>query len=387
MSLQITATPASILTQSVGIGPASSKGTPIPMPDAVRLQLAGNVEAEGFGATGGARSGRPPVLTAPVTSVTAATGTMQDGGARLRSVMLAAIGARDPVAHEEGADARLSERSAGAVAWLASSPVTLLLSLAREVLLKAEKVARESNVRNVSLSYDTAVRSAALLVETATTRMWGDVGAAVVGTGIGAMSMRQSVKASTRNGKAIGIDKQPAKVADAVTTDEASAMKAVQVPAGKVRPDRDFKEPGAAGAGAADRADAGSNVASDNASTVPQMGREAQAKTLHTEAKRSHIAGDVVDKDVHLTMAKATYISALMAPISAVARSIAEIDAQRTDEAMKILAKAAEVVQDTAREEGDQGTKTRDSRDMFSRLVEQFIERDAATSAHIIKGF
>ncbi len=392
------------------------------------LQAAEQAQSHQVGAGHGG-----PQLAAPAVSADAARETLAGLQPRLGEALQRALGSHDPISTEANATRQASEgaasqqgsarlsaadaarddaaigpgegASSGGNRWLVDSPMTTLLVMLRELLIKLEALDRKEGMRNIERSRHMTEMAGQKGIQKAEQNLGGAIGGALVTGAVGAAGLKQSMKStgmqvrSAKNnlqaGNKVNAATQRSEGMVKTTISERSAVNASSQSTTHVSSSTRSPQVANDGAQVAAGGAAGSearlevsqtqheSLSSETSRTMqmtevaqsqPQAGEAAAAMAAHTELMaRAQVPAS---QAMLLNMMAQSAGNTIVAGVG--------ISAEMT-EAQRLMAQhASDTFQKIADNEKEQGARVRESRQAAADVAQTLIRMAADTSHGIV---
>ncbi len=359
----------------------------------------------------------PVELRAPNMTVGEARTTLTSILAKLPILLGALLGTQDPLQHEPGAEQRATEgaagmlpvriidgvqqpalnapatgvdadvasRSANAGYWLASNPLSNLLTLLRQLLLKFEDMERKHGSNMIIVQLETVIEAGKRGVEKAKENLGGQIGATMLMGAVGGYATKKTAESTDLVKKSHVNNMNEGNASNIAVHGSRANLKSTTTPTANHRPARDADGTPVTGGTDANRPDA--VLQADMDADLKPMGHGVldQTSAPHNEALQSDHAFTAAHAQIPAS--HAMLLNMLGPSLAASVTAGVQIEAEMTEAERQLLLNFAETMKRIADGHLDQQNKTREMREGASDLLDKLQSLVANTGNQIISNF
>ncbi len=334
---------------------------------------------------------------------------------RIREMLSALVGGRDPIKNEEGALAKASEgvasqnamrtmteapapaaerenvgaeremksRSANIGGFLESSPFARLSAILRLILLESRAMDRKSSADMTTMQREVTIVATEKGVEKARSDFGGAMGAMALTGAIGGAAMQQTVKATDIQTKSLKGNLNNANRAGISAENGRAGIKASGTPSDQLRPAQNVDS------GPVAKAEGSSRLTADIQSDM-----DADRATMEALGKQNsqHAAADSLQAGHSLRMAQAQVPASNAIMLNMLGPSVGNslsagvgINGAMLDAERQVKMNDAETSRRIADAHHEQSVRHSESFDAAAQSLEQFMNRVETTGNHIIQ--
>ncbi len=359
----------------------------------------------------------PVALRAPDMTLGEARTTLTSILAKLPVLLGALLGSQDSLQHEDGADQRATEgaaamlqvraldglqqpalnapangvdadvtsRSANAGLWLATNPLSNLLTMLRQLLLKFEDMERRHGSNMIIVQLETVVEAGKRGVEKAKENLGGQIGATMLMGAVGGYATKKTSESTDMVKNSHVRNMNEGNASSIAVHDSRANLKSTTTPTANHRPARDADGTPVAGGTEANRP--GALLQADMDADLKPMGHGVldQTGAPHNEALQSAHAASVAHAQIPAS--HAMLLNMLAPSVAGSVTAGVQIEAEMTEAERQLLLNFAETMKRIADGHLDQQNKTREMRDGAAELLDKLQSLIASTGNHIISNF
>lgn len=392
----------------------------VPMdPNAVRALSEEAANRQQSGARGEeGRTGAAPIIELPASTMTQDEASAVLAGIinRLPAMLLAHIGAQDPIKTEEGAPQRAAEVAAtqlpvmartdgppaaatAAVATgmdadiAAQAPnvgvffkldnfVNLLIAL-RDILLQFEELAAKNSADMTTMRLQTSIVAGELQVKAAVETFSSAIASGVIGGAIGAAAVKKTFEATSIQTKSLGGNLNEANRTSVASESLRGGAKAHTTPSAELRPSRNLDGRPVPAANGNERPPA--QVQGDLQADISPMNVSGKRTALDAVPAENQEIHSGVMAQSQIPLSHATLLNMIFPAVTSTIQSGGAIYAQTTTVESDLAKQAADIHSTTARTEQEALANNRAFREATAQLFVTLLGQLNGTNQHIIE--